>query len=505
MRTFNTSGPNIVEEHYTLLRPALIETGRKMVYSARYFTIWAPRQTGKSTYFRLLADILREEGYKVCYVNFESFKEGSLEDLLIDLKNALTEQWGIVFESDSLNSIFNQIESIKKGKCVLIIDEVEGINPQFFNSVLHTIRKAYHSRQSHCLKSVVLVGVSNIVGVVKDNASPFNIADNLNIPYFTNEETLELFNQHERETGQLFDPSVKQKISYITANQPGLVNAFANQLVTDFPDKLLIEYVDYLKVEDWFLTEAIDKNISNIINKAEEHREFVEKLLFKDTKTRFQIHREEIKLLYVNGVIAKDENGDVIFRVPLYQKCLYMAFYPYMNGEGERIERTIEIEDYFTENGSLMIDKVIDSYKKYALRRSFKYFREKSKNGKYLLTLKEATLVYSFETYLNAFLAVVEGKSYIEAQTALGRTDLLLNINNQEFVIEAKIYSNITQFKKGKKQLAYYAKGLSLESAIYLVFVESAIVNPNVVETPETIDGILIKTYLVPYNLETDF
>ena len=113
MRTFNTSGPNIVEEHYTLLRPALIETGRKLVHSARYFTIWAPRQTGKSTYFRLLADILREEGYKVCYVNFESFKEGSLEDLLIDLKNALTEQWGIVFESDSLNSIFNQIESIK--------------------------------------------------------------------------------------------------------------------------------------------------------------------------------------------------------------------------------------------------------------------------------------------------------------------------------------------------------------------------------------------------------
>jgi hypothetical protein len=99
----------------------------------------------------------------------------------------------------------------------------------------------------------------------------------------------------------------------------------------------------------------------------------------------------------------------------------------------------------------------------------------------------------------------VQGKSYIEAQTALGRTDLLLNINNQEFVIEAKIYSNITQFKKSKKQLAYYAKSLSLDSAIYLIFVESIITNLNVTEDTETIDGVLIKTYLVPYNLETDF
>ncbi len=505
MRKFNTSGPNIVEEHYTLSRLNWIEKGKDLVYTNRYFTIWAPRQTGKSTYFRLLADTLREEGYKVCYVNFESFKDGSLEDFLLYLNDELSAQWHILFQSATLNGIFRQIENINNEKCVLIIDEVEGINPEYFNNVLHTIRKAYHSRQTHCLKSVVLVGVSNILGVIKDNASPFNIADNLNIPYFTNEETAELLNQHERETGQLFDPSVKNKISYITANQPGLVNAFANELVTNYPKKAIIEYADYLKVEDWFLTEAIDKNISNIINKAEDVRPFVEMLLFQDVKIRFLINREEIKTLFVNGVIAKDEDGFVHFRVPLYQKCLYMAFYPYMNGEGQRIGQTLDGDDYFTENGTLLIDKVIENYKIYALRRSFKYFREKSKNGKYLLTLKEATLVYSFETYLNAFLTVVEGKSYIEAQTALGRTDLLINVNNQEFVVEVKIFSNITQFRKGKKQLAYYAKSLSLDSAIYLVFMESDIQTDKVTEQPEMIDDVLIKTYLVPYNLETDF
>jgi AAA-like domain len=504
MRIFNTSGPNILEQHYTLPRLDFIEMGKKLVYGNRYFTIWAPRQTGKSTYFRLLADTLRAEGYKVCYVNFESFKAESKEDFLIRLKNALSAQWMIPFETETLTSIFEQIENIKDEKCVLIIDEVEGINPEYFGSVLHAIRNAYHSREAHCLKSVVLVGVSNILGVIKDNASPFNIADNLNIPYFTNEETAELLNQHERETGQLFDLSVKKKISYITANQPGLVNAFANQLVTDFPTKPLIDYADYLKVEDWFLTEAIDKNINNIINKAEEHREFVEMLLFKDVKIRFHINREEVKTLFVNGVIAKDENGNVCFRVPLYQKCLYMAFYPYMNGEGERIGRTINTDDYFTDDGTLLIDKVIDSYKKYALRRKFRYFREKNKRGQYM-TLKEATLVYSFETYLTAFLDMVDGKTYIEAQTGVGRTDLLINVNQKEFVVEAKVYSDIVKFRRGKQQLAQYVKSLSLTSGIYLVFMESDIENEKVTEEPEVIDGILIKTSLVPYNLDRDF
>jgi hypothetical protein len=504
MRSFNTSGPNILVEHYTLPRLHLIEQGKDLVYRKRYFTIWAPRQTGKSTYFRLLADNLREEGYKVCYVNFESFKEANEVDFLFRLKDALSAQWGIIFETDTLSSVFRQIEINQNDKCVLIIDEVEGINPLYFNSFLHAIRNAYHSREKHCLKSVILVGVSNIVGVVKDNASPFNIADNLNVPYFTNEETLELFAQHERETGQLFDPSVKDKIINITANQPGLVNGFAAQLVEKQPNKPVLDFADYMVVENNYLKFALDKNVSNIINKGEKHRAFIETLLFTETKVPFQIYREVIKDLYVNGVITYDEQGFVTFLVPLYRKCLHAAFYPYINGESGRIGGTINIDDYFLPDGSLNIDMVIDGYKKYALRRKFRYFREKNQKGKYI-TLKEATLVYSFETYLTAFLTMVDGKTYIEAHTGIGRTDLLINVGKEEFVVEAKVYSDIVKFRRGKKQLAQYAKSLSLPAAIYLVFVESEITNPNVIESNEMEDGILIKTHLVPYNLEKDF
>ena len=504
MRYFNTSGPNIPQEHYTLPRLDWIEKGKELVHLKRYFTIWAPRQTGKSTYFRFLADVLREEGYKVCHVNFENYKNENLEDFLIRLNNHLTDQWGFLFDKNTLGGVFEQIDSLKNEKCVLIIDEVEGINPEFFGTFLHSIRNAYHSRTEKALKSVILVGVSNIVGVIKDNASPFNVTDNMNIPYFTNAETLELLNQHERETGQLFDPSVKAKISEITANQPGLVNGFAAKLVENNPKKPLIDYADYIKIENDYLQFSLDKNVSNIINKGEKHRAFIENLLFSEEKIEFQIYRENIKELYVNGIIAPDEDGYIIFKVPLYRKCLYKAFYPYTNGEAKRIGSTIDIDEYFSPEGNLYIEKVIDNYKKYALRRKFKYFQEKNKHGEYV-TLKEATLVYSFETYLNAFLSMVDGKTYLEAHTGIGRTDLIITVNNEEFVVEAKVYSDIVKFRKGKNQVAQYAKSLSLSSAIYLVFVESEVTNPTVKEVEEIIDGILIKTHLVPYNLDKDF
>ncbi|HAN79085.1 MAG TPA: hypothetical protein DCQ31_15610, partial [Bacteroidales bacterium] len=76
--------------------------------------------------------------------------------------------WKLNLPQSDISDIFFSIEQINDFKGVLIIDEVEGINAQYFGTFLHAIRKAYHSRENHCLASVILVGVSNIVGVVSD-------------------------------------------------------------------------------------------------------------------------------------------------------------------------------------------------------------------------------------------------------------------------------------------------------------------------------------------------
>ena len=423
---------------------------------------------------------------------------------MIRLSEGLTDQWGLSFEASSFATLFQQIEKLKTEKAVLIIDEVEGINTEYFGDFLHSIRNAYHGRTTHGLKSVILVGVSNIVGVVQDNASPFNIADNLNVPYFTDQETLDLLGQHEQETGQLFDPSVKAKISEITANQPGLVNGFAWKLVEDHPNKPVIEYADYLDVEKWYLRRNLDKNVSNIINKGYKHKKLLQRLLFTDAQVPFQIYQENIKELYVNGIITYDKDDNVIFKVPLYRKCLHAAFYPYLNGESARIQGNIETKKYFDGDNLFDLDKVIKEYQVYADRRGFSFYRDQDENGNYT-SIQEAALVYSFETFINAFLNVVGGHSYLEALVALGRTDMLINVRGHEQVVEAKVYKNISQFTDGKAQLAYYAQHLGLEMGYYLVFVNTEVTHTEVIEANELIEGIQIKTYMVRYELDKDF
>ena len=123
MRIFNTSGPNILEKHYTLQRLGLVEQGKDLVHNERYFTIWAPRQTGKSTYFHLLADSLESEGYKVAYVNFENFKDENISVFLKNFHFYLHQFWGVDFLGLSLGATFTEITQVNDRKWVLIIDE----------------------------------------------------------------------------------------------------------------------------------------------------------------------------------------------------------------------------------------------------------------------------------------------------------------------------------------------------------------------------------------------
>jgi hypothetical protein len=507
MRHFNTSGPNFPHLHYTLMREELIQRGMDLIQADKYFTIWAPRQTGKSTYFLMLQEKLQTQGYRVVQMNVENFQSSTLETLLRSLTYAFEKtQIELPKTMKNLADFSNYIQyELKSVKLVFILDEVEGINASLLGEFLHTIRNMYHYRAQHCLKSVILVGVSNIVGIVQDNASPFNVTENLSIPYFTNTETIDLLQQHEQETGQRFAPEVIQKISEITANQPGLVNGFADQLVTRNPKKAVIEYSDYLQVEQWYLMEAIDKNFSNILNKAKEFRPFLESLLFTEIETPFDIDREAIKVLHTNGLLKKNEQGNVEFWVPFYKKRLQKAFYPYTNGEQSRIVGSMYTPDFFTPNGRLNLDFLIETYKAYVKRRGFGVFREKDEQGKFT-SIKEAGLIYSFETFIAAFISEAGGTSYREADAGLGKTDLIINVQNNELLIETKKYYSPSKFEKGKKQLAYYASRLGLAQAVYLVFTPHHLkYPPTVLENQETIEGVLVLTYLVGYDEEKDF
>jgi hypothetical protein len=505
MRSFNTSGPNNLKQHYTLFREDLVQQGMQLVEQERYFTVWAPRQTGKSTYFMLLKNQLEKLGYRVAKINMEDLSHAAFPTIRKRFQIVFAEA-GIQLEPiENFGDLANFIHGLDLEKLVLIVDEIEGLNPEYLGQFLHAIRQLFHSREQHCLKSVLLVGVSNIFGVTEANASPFNITDTLNIPYFSDEETAALLSQHQQETGQVFDHKVVEELTRITANQPGLVNGFAQQLILRTQGKPSIKMEDYNQVEDWYLHKAIDKNFANILKHAKLHREFVEKLLFRELEVPFEIDRESIKGLHVNGLIRWNERNMVEFWVPFYKKRLQSALYPYTNGEREELSSSLFAPDFFNAQGKLALKKLIDAYKSYVKRRGFGVFREKSEDGRYT-SIKEAGLIYSFETFIAAFLLQAEGKSYREANAGLGKSDLILNVNKQEILFESKKYYGFTQFENGKKQLAYYAVSLGLNEAVYLVFTPSHLNYPApVVEQEEVLNGITIHTFLIEYDEEKDF
>ena len=223
-------------------------------------------------------------------------------------------------------------------------------------------------------------------------------------------------------------------------------------------------------------------------------------MLFTEEEIPFDIDRESIKLLHTNGLIKKDKYDFVTFWVPFYKKRLYKAFYPYTNGESKQISRTIFAKEYFTEKGNLKIRKLIDTYKDYVKRRGFKPFMTKDKNGNYK-SLKESALIYSFETYITATMSELEGKIYREADTGLGKSDMIINIGSDEFLIETKVYHSPKRFYKGKEQLAYYCKSLGLNKGTYIVFSPENIKYPdNVKEQTESINEVEISTYLIRYD-----
>lgn len=189
---------------------------------------------------------------------------------------------------------------------------------------------------------------------------------------------------------------------------------------------------------------------------------------------------------------------------------MHHAFYPYLNGEKNRIRQELWIPDYFEADGKLNFRKLIDNYKSYVNRRGFRYFREKDPTDpkrKRYLSLKEAALVYSFEAYIQAFLQEVGGRSYLEPHAGLGRIDLFLFVKDRVYVLEFKIYGGPSKFEKGKRQLAYYCRKEGLKEGVYVVFVPNHIRLPKAIQeaSGEMMDGIAVTTYLIQYDEEKDF
>ena len=473
MRTFCTEGPVDPKLNYYVPRTALVAEGLKKVKQWRYFTIFAPRQSGKTTYFQFLIEAIKREkpDWLPVWVSFEAYGDLDLSDFLSSLRDRILR--GTELPENAVPDFHNmtdialklrEVAQIQKKEWVIVVDEIEGLkNPKVLNGFLHLIRSIYHEKQEIGLRSVILTGVSNITGIIQDTASPFNIADQIQVPYFTREEVYDLLAQYERETGQLFEHPVKEGIYEQTLGQPGLVNALARDLVEKkCPNGEVVGMDAFYLTVDHFTRVYIDKNISNIVSKAKQHTEVMKEILF-GKEVPFNNYDETIKFLYVNGVID-DCDGACCIPIPLYKKALYTCFKPLFNGEKEHFKSPIETyKKYVDERGLLDVTKLLWRYIAYVKNRGNIIFSQ----GK----ASEGVYHYNIDAFFSTYAEFADAKCFVETPVGGGRVDLLLLQAGKTDIIEIKRY-DADQYEKSQGQLKAYLERSGLSEGHLVMFSE---------------------------------
>ena len=508
MRFFNTSGPCDPKKHYCIKRETLVNEGINKIDNSRFFTIWAPRQGGKTTYFQFLISKMKciRDQYFPVWISFERYKEYSLQKFYSNVAKDISDT---LFFTESITSNINFsdndgfIKLLKyfylnyKKKLVLVIDEFEGIPPKAISEFMHGIRQIYHKRELYNIQSIILVSVSKMSKLAIDEASPFNIEEEIKVPYFTHEEVYTLIKNYEEEAGQKFEKIVKESIYKNTIGQPGLVCGICKDLVEIFqPDKTkAITINEFYQCLDYYLRKKLDKNVVNIVNKASQYKDIMLKILFGEQGQIFSLYDSSISFLYANGVID-DERGYAAVKVPLYEKVLIEYFKPKINGEIHYFPGiTQDFEQYITLKGTINVHKLLEIYKLYVKRRGYKAF-----DTKYL---KEGAWHYSLDGFIYFFVESLGGKIFTEPSSGRGKIDIIIVRGKEKHVIEVKIFRNQSSFEKGKKQLVEYLKSENLYEGYYVVFSRNHKNFPEDKLYKEEIkDGRKIYSYIIQVDFD---
>ena len=521
MRTFGTQGPVNPHDNYIVRRSKETADFIERIKNGKYIVIFAPRQTGKTTFFRAaLATLTTEDpSYFPIQLDFQIQRNAAPAAFYAQLSYMIRSQIKFVFQKRgdvlpetltqfmentrltnhfSMMTFFEQLGSLLgHHRIVLFIDEFDGIPEAIVSDFLYALRYIYLSEEFHCPHSVGIVGVKNIRQLnYDDSVSPFNIQDEFVVPNFTLEQVHELLTQYTEEVGQSFAPEVIETLHKQTAGQPFLVNRAAQILTEelDVPKTERITMAHFSKAHTQLLEES-NINIAHLITNVRKSRQF-ENLLMRimtyEEGVRFNPHDDIISELTTYGVIQNGAHGRCEIVNPIYLHHILQAFKPLLNGlEDEYFseENGDDFIDYLTPDGVIEIGDLLDNFRDFIARAGFRILQVPDTPQEYV----GQHLLYA---YLDTFVQIVQGDMFLEVQTGRGRMDLLLLHNGRKYIVETKIWEGDRSYQAGKQQLLAYLKLEGVTEGYYVVFDHRQNPEPRV-ET-QTVAGVSIRSYVIP-------
>lgn len=525
MKTFGIRGPVIPAEHYVVPRTTELADFIARVQEGHYIVLFAPRQTGKTTFFKTALDMLAtaaEGAYFPIHLNFEIYEDwhGSESEFYGFFYQYICDEIAAVFHVQKPNAdevsltrflentpitdrftlltFFQRLgQFLKNQPVIFIIDEFDAIPPTAVKGFLRTLRHIYLSGKPRCPHSVGIVGVKNITQLNYDRTiSPFNIQEQFALPNFTRAQVQELLEQYTAEVGQRFEPEVITALHRQTAGQPFLVNRAAQILTKelDVPKTVPITLAHWAKAHAALLEED-NVNFAHLttnVRRDPRFGRFLMRVTSYDEGVRFSLRRDIIDELATYGVISKGSDGMCEIANPMYHYVILQTFEPEFNGlehEYFRKDTGDTFRSYLTPTGHIAMARLLENFCDFIARAGFRILQVPELPQEYI----GQHLLFA---YLDNFVRQVHGTIHIEVPTGRGRMDVLVTHNLRKYVVETKIWQGEQSYQAGMRQLAAYLKLEDALEGYYVVFDHRSEPVPRV-ET-ETVDGFTIRSYVIP-------
>ena len=444
-RFFNTSGPVVPNRHYHIPPLGRLDLGLvlQLIGDDRYFVLYAPRQTGKTSSLLALRDLLNGQGRHRCvYANVETAQtaggnvEQGMRAILTSLSrearltlgdDSLAEMWPALLETASPHAVLLEFLTrwceADRAPLVLLLDEVDALVGDTLISVLRQLRAGYANRPAAFPQSVILCGVRDVRdyrirsesgGGIVAGGSAFNIkAESLRLGDLDEADVRALLGQHTEATGQAFTEGALAAVWNQSRGQPWLVNALAHQAC--FKDKANRDRSRTIGEDA--VTEAREElilgrqtHLHQLADKLRDERvrRVVEPVL--SGRAAGMASPDDVEYVRDLGLLARSGAARIanpIYREVIPRELMYAR-------EAEIVQET---EWYVKPDGDLDMDGLLAAFQR--------FFREHSEHWIERFQYKEA----GPQLLLQAFLQrVVNGGGRIEREYALGRrrTDLLI-------------------------------------------------------------------------------
>ncbi|KPA12958.1 hypothetical protein MHK_006834 [Candidatus Magnetomorum sp. HK-1] len=510
MRRFHSYGPVENEEHFFVERKELINKCTNQLVGnpgkdGHYFTIWAPRQTGKTWITRksvLQIKKLYADSFIVGAISMEPYHHSNDKDSCTNMFKTFQKELNLTFDLNILeiNSWHQCLELFEKRNeffnkpLILLIDEFDKLPTHVIDKLVSSFRHMYLNRSNYVLHGLALIGVRAVLGMDSQKGSPFNVQRSVHIPNLTFKEVQKMFDDYQSESGQKIEPQVIQQLFNTTNGQPGLIGWFG-ELLSEKYNQFQDKPIDMdLWNEVYAASIHIEHNntIQNMIVKAKNEYKTEVLKLFKDSNIDFSFNVDWCNYMCMHGLITYEKIHRLNeikyvcrFSSPYVQSCLYNVFTGEVakkqSGQVMALDPLDFLEDVFDPT-TLNIPALLDRYKNYLKRLKDNgenpWANQPRRKTDYHLT--EA--VGHFHLYFWLKMAIESECSIIpEFPTGNGKVDLHIKCKqDKKGLIEVKSFVNPLKVNDALIQASEYALQTSYSEitiAMFAPFNDDAVLN----------------------------